>query len=140
MESERRVKLEFELFDEAGVGIGDFCSFSLLIRMNFLRLMNEVKGENCDFSVHQFNHPIKKIYGEAVKLDLQTDNTDHLFFFNFNERGKLVFGRTLFFLLFEDPCYSLNMYKNFMSKDGFYLGLEADRQKLSTRSSSLYSN
>lgn len=134
IESERRLRLEFELFDETDVGIGDFCSFSLLIRMNFLRLMNCVKGENCDFSVREFNKPIKKMYGKAAELDLQTDNTDHLFFFNFNEKGKLVFGRTLFFLQVEEPCYSLNMYKNFRSKDGFYLGLESDMDKISSRS------
>jgi hypothetical protein len=58
MESERRLNLEFELFDEADAGMGDFCSFSLLIRMNFLRLMNCVKGENQDFNMREFNQPV----------------------------------------------------------------------------------
>ena len=134
IQSELKLKLEFELFDDTDVGIGDFCSFSLLIRMNFLRLMNCVKGENNKFNTREFDKPVKKIYGNAAELDLQTDVTDHLFFFNFKEKGKLVFGRTLFFLLFEEPCYSLNYYKNFRSKDGFYIGLEADRRKLGSRS------
>lgn len=110
----------------------------LSFKQALLNDMNMVKGENTEYEVKMFQeneyleegNP-KKVKGniripKRAKLELLTDNTDHLFFFKDNKSKIFNFGRCIFILLLRDPFYVVNYTDFYKGRDGFYVGMDLE--------------